>query len=67
MSAQNGIEDYLRTYKAICPQQAVTINKKLDEILLSLIHKIVILDQDFLNLQVEDPFFNRMTDITDLI
>ena len=42
------------------------INKKLDEAILSLPGAVTILDGDFLNLKVEDPFFNRTTDLTDL-
>lgn len=64
---QNGIHDYFKTYINLCPKNLLEVNKKLDEIMLSLIHGIAILNEDFLNLKVEDPFFNRMTDITDLI
>lgn len=65
--AQEGIREYFREYLRLCPISARKINKKLDEILLSLIHGIEILDLDFLNLKVEDPFFNRMTDMTDML
>ena len=44
-----------------------SINKKLDEIFLTLVHNVEIRDKDFLSLTVEDPFFNRMTDITDVL
>ncbi len=43
------------------------ICKKLDEVFLELIHKVKITDLDFLNLMVEDSFFNRMTSIEDVI
>ena len=43
------------------------INKKLDEAFLVLIHNMEIKDKDFLSLMVEDPFFNRMTNITDVL
>lgn len=64
---QEGIADYFESYIRLCPVSEITIDKRLDEIFLELIHKIKILDNDFINLKVEDPFFNRMTDITDLI
>lgn len=67
LNAQKGIFEYFRTYLKLCPKEERKIGKKIDEIFLSLIHKISILDKSFLNLTVEDAFFNRMTDITDLI
>lgn len=66
-SVQDGIIDYFRTYLKICPQNEYIINKKLDEIFLMLIHHIQVLDKGFMELRVEDPFFNRATDIIDLI
>ena len=30
-------------------------------------NRIQILDEDFMSLKVEDPFFGRMTNITDVI
>lgn len=65
--AQEGIFDYFRTYIRLCPEAERTENKKLDEVFLELIHKIKITDSDFLNLVVEDSFFNRMTKIADVI
>ena len=65
--AQEGISDFFQRYVEICPVGKRNINKSLDEHMLSLIQKIIITDNAFLNLTVEDPFFNRMTDITDLI
>ena len=67
LKAGSGILDYFKEYLKICPAGLIQMDKKLDEAILSLIHKITISDPDFLNLKVEDPFFNRMTDITDLI
>ncbi len=64
---QDGITDYFRSYIQICPASEITVDKRLDEVFLELIHKFKILDKDFINLKVEDPFFNRMTDMTDLI
>lgn len=42
-------------------------DRKLDELFLELIHSIQITDEDFLSLIIEDPFFNRMTDISDVL
>lgn len=67
LAAQEGIWEFFTTYQKICPQKAIKINKNADEMLLTLIHGIRILDLDFLSLKVEDPFFNRVTDIKDLI
>ena len=64
---QEGIIDYFRTYTRLCPEQENNVNKKLDGLLLSLIHNISIQDRDFYSLKVEDPFFNRVTDVADLI
>lgn len=62
--AQEGIRSYFREYLRLCPISARRINKKLNEVFLSMIHRLEIADNDFLNLKVEDPFFNRMTDMT---
>lgn len=65
--AQEGIRGYFREYLSLCPISERKMNKRLDEIFLTLIHGIEIRDPDFLNLKVEDPFFNRMTDMADLL
>ena len=65
--AQEGILEYFDTYLRLCPKAEQKENKKLDEDFLKLIHGIAIADKDFLSLVVEDPFFNRMTSITDVI
>lgn len=65
--AQEGIFDYFQTYIALCPKSQRTVNRKLAEIFLELIHEVRITDHDFLELIVEDSFFNRMTKITDVI
>lgn len=63
---QDGILDYMDTYIRLCPIKERRENRKLDEVLLSLIRGVVIKDMDFLDLVVEDPFFNRRTNITDV-
>lgn len=64
---QEGILDYLDTYLRLCPAKERRENKKLDNAMLALIHGLEIRDGDLLKLVVEDPFFNRMTKITDLL
>lgn len=66
-SAQMGITQYFEDYLSLVPQDARAVNKVLDEKLLALINRIQIMDGDFMNLKVEDPFFGRMTDIKDVI
>ena len=66
-SAQMGITQYFEDYLSLVPKDARTVNKVLDEKLLALINRIQIMDGDFMNLKVEDPFFGRMTDIKDVI
>jgi hypothetical protein len=66
-NVQDGITDYFNDFLNICPRSVLNIDKRLDEVFLLLIHGISILDTGFMRLKVEDPFFNRMTDIADLI
>lgn len=65
--AQQGILEYFEEYLRILPESARKENKKLDEKLLALVNRVQILDEEFLSLKVEDPFFGRMTDIKDVI
>ena len=67
MRVQDGIIGYVDKFLRLCPREKIKSNKKIDEIFLSLIHNIEIRDKDFLELIVEDPFFNRMTDIRDVL
>ena len=67
MEEQQGIYEYFITFIKLCPKISMVVNKKLDEILLELIHKLDVVERSFLNLKVEDPFFNRNTEITDLL
>lgn len=67
MQVQEGILDYFQEYIRLCPEEIRKPEKGIDEILLRLIHGFYIQDQAFLELTVEDPFFNRMTDMKDLI
>ena len=61
------IIDFVEEYLSIVPEEKRTINKKLNEVLLSLIEKIEINDEQFKELVIEDPFFGRMTKITDVM
>lgn len=65
--SQEGILDYFKTYLDICGTLDMQIDKQIDEMFLSLLHKVSILDRDFLDLIVEDPFFERTTSMKDLI
>ena len=67
MRVQKGIKDYVEKYIQLCPKSERKINKKLDEKFLTLIHNVELLDDDFIKLKIEDPFFNRMTDILDVL
>jgi FMN phosphatase YigB (HAD superfamily) len=66
---QRGIEDFFREYIALLPGYGDVKweNKALDEALLGLVGKIDVLDEQFLDLNVEDPFFGRMTRVGDLL
>jgi hypothetical protein len=65
--AQEGIIEFFKEYIDIVPESSRTVNKALDEKLLELVNKVKILDEEFLAIKVEDPFFGRMTDIKDVI
>ncbi len=67
LTAQEGIADYFKTFLRLCPETERKINRKIDELFLTLIHGISVLDHSFRNLKVEDPFFNRTTEVEDLI
>lgn len=64
---QDGILDYFMTYLRLCPEAEAVVNRKIDELFLALVHRVEVLDENFIGLKVEDPFFNRMTDIEDLL
>ncbi len=66
-NVQQGILDYLDEYLLLVPETQRKINKMLDEKILSLVSKIRIQDTSFNKLMVEDPFFGRMTKITDVL
>lgn len=67
LRVQGGIVDYFKNYIKMCPKLEKGIDKELDGLFLGLIHKFAILDKGFMDLKVEDTFFNRMTDVSDLI
>lgn len=64
---QAGITDYFQIYCSLCAEGETETDQKLDETLLNQIHHIKIWDEDFWALKVEDAFFNRMTDMSDLV
>ncbi len=65
--AQEGIIDYFQRYLELLPEGMRKQSKELDEVILGLFANLEIQDDDFLSLVVEDPFFNRMTGIKELI
>lgn len=65
--AQDGIVSYFDDYISILPEVGRQQNKRLDELFLSLVNSVKIRDEEFMSLTVEDPFFGRMTAITDVI
>lgn len=65
--AQEGIREYFREYLKLCPISDRKTDKKQDEVFLSMIHNVEVRDADFLSLKVEDSFFNRMTDMADML
>lgn len=64
---QEGILDYFKVFVSLVPKELWKENKKLDEEILRLFHQLKMTDENFKALMVEDPFFNRMTQMTDLI
>lgn len=64
---QEGIIDYFRDYINSTQAGKRRINKLYDEEFLKLINCVKITDEVFLGLKIEDPFFNRNTDITDIL
>ena len=64
---QTGIAKYFEVYQKIAPEWEIEEEKELGGMILSLLHEIDIRDQDFLALKVDDPFFNRVSNISDLL
>lgn len=67
MDIHKGIKSFFSDYIVICPKSETKISRNVDEILLRLIHNYRIINKSFNNLNVEDSFFNRMTEISDLL
>lgn len=67
LNVQRGIITYFQDFLEKCSNSDRIINKKFDEVFLRLIHNIDIQDTSFTSLMVEDPFFNRMTSIMDVL
>ncbi len=64
---QAGIKAYFEAFLQICPESCRDSSKKADEIFLDLVHHFRILEDDFIKLELEDPFFNRKTEMGTLI
>lgn len=64
---QEGILEFVDDYLKLVPTDDMIVNKQTDEAFLSLIGKLEVTDEKFKELVVEDPFFGRMTKITDVM
>lgn len=64
---QEGILEYFQTFLALNPEWEQSEEKELGSSILSLLHEIEIWNKDFLALKVDDPFFHRVSDVSDLL
>ncbi len=64
---QDGVFDYFKTLLDIQNGLGHQIDKQLDEVFLSLIHKLKITDETFLGLKNDNALMNRSTTIGDLL
>lgn len=62
---QDGIREYFQSYLELAAGGPE--DRKVGELLLSLVHHITITDDAFQNLKVEDPFFNRYTALSEIL
>ena len=67
LEVQEGIISYFKDFIHSCPFEKSICDKKYDEVFLKLIHNVELQNRAFKDLTVEDPFFNRMTAITDVL
>ena len=64
---QQGIMEYWQDSFTFCEETEEPIFDRMDERLLALIHRIRLLGNPILDLKVQDPFFGRITPVSDLI
>lgn len=64
---QQGIMEYWQDSFTFCEETEEPIFDRMDERLLALIHRICLLGNPILDLKVQDPFFGRITPVSDLI
>ena len=62
---QDGIQKYFQLYLKLYPGEPA--DRKLGERCLPFVHSIAIADRRFLELTVDDPFFNRVSGLSDLL
>jgi hypothetical protein len=67
LEVQKGIEEYFDDFLTESNHGTIEGNKQADEFFLEMIHHVQILSDDFLDMMIEDSFFNRMTKITDVL
>jgi hypothetical protein len=67
LEVQKGIEEYFDDFLTESNDGTIEGNKQADEFFLEMIHHVQILSDDFLDMMIEDSFFNRMTKITDVL
>ena len=64
---QDGAADYFEMFRKLDPEWESLDERSLGSLILSLVHKIEIQDRDFLSLTVDDPFFHRVSNVSDLV
>lgn len=67
MEIQRGICTYAEEYLSLIPREMWRENKKLGELLLGLLGRLDIREEEFHLLWVEDPFFGRATKVSELL
>ncbi len=66
-SVQDGISDYFQTYRKLDPAWENRGERPLEACIFSLISMIEVRDKEFLSIKDDDMFFNRVTEISELL
>lgn len=67
LKIQDGIEQYFEDFLKICPKSKFEIQKEQDELFFKMMYHFKIAELDFQKIQIEDAFFNRIINISDLL